>query len=137
MSRGLLGPEDASILLFIEPLDPAHPKAVVIEIKLFGGIDGVADLDSLTDIGGGDFVEGAFETDGGIVIDDPFVADEEDFIELLSGEPSDQDPSYGGVITVDRPLLNPGMKFMVIIVLKPERKGFVQFLQAKTLMESR
>jgi hypothetical protein len=137
MSRDLLGPKGAGILLFIEELDLAHPNTVVIEVELLGGIDGVADLDPLTDIGGGDLVESPFEADGGIVIDDPFVADEEDFIELLSGEPSDQDPAHGAVITIDGPLLNPGVEFMVIIFLKPETKGFVQFLQGETLLESR
>jgi hypothetical protein len=80
MRRGLLGPKGASILLFIEPLDSAHPKAVVIEIKLLGVIDGVADLDPLADIGGGDLVEGTFEADGGIVIDDPFMTDKKDLV---------------------------------------------------------
>ncbi len=80
MGRDLLGSKGAGILLFIEQLDPAHPKAVVIEVEILGGIDGVADFDPLTDIGGGDLVERTFEADGGIVINDPFVADEKDFI---------------------------------------------------------
>lgn len=80
MSRDLLGSEGAGIFLFIEQLDFAYPNAVVIQVELFGDIDGVTDLDALTDIGGGDLVERTFETDGGIVIDDPFVADEKDFI---------------------------------------------------------
>jgi hypothetical protein len=137
MGRDLLRPEGASILLPIKQPDLTNPNTVVIEIELLGGIDRVADLDPLTDIGGGDFIERTFEANGSIVIDDPFVADKKDFIELFSGEPSDQDPTHGGVITVDRSLLNPGVKFMVIIVLKPERKGFVQFLQGKTLLETR
>jgi hypothetical protein len=80
MGRDLLRPEGAGILLFIEQPDLAYPKTVVIEVDLLGGIDRVTDLDTLTDIGGGDFVERTFEADGGIMIDDPFVADEKDFI---------------------------------------------------------
>ena len=80
MGRDLLRPEGAGIFLFIEPPDLTHPNTVVIEIELLRVIDRVADLDSLTDIGGGDFVERTFEADGGVVINDPFMADEKDFI---------------------------------------------------------
>jgi hypothetical protein len=80
MGRDLLRPEGAGILLFIEQPDLAHPNAVVIEVELFRVIDGMTDLDTLTDIGGGDLVERTFEADGGIVIDDPFMADKKDFI---------------------------------------------------------
>jgi len=80
MGRDLLGSEGAGIFLFIEQPNFAYSNAVVIEIELFGGIDGMADFDPLTDVGGGDFVKGPFEADGGIVIDHPFVADEKDFI---------------------------------------------------------
>jgi hypothetical protein len=83
MGRDLLGSEGTGILLFIEQLDSTHPNAVIIEVELFGGIDGVADLDTLTDVGGGDLVERPFKADGGVVIDHPLVADEEDFIQLL------------------------------------------------------
>ena len=122
MGRDLLGPEGAGIFLFVEQLDPAHPNAVVIEVELFGVIDGVADLDALTDIGGGDLIESALEADGGIVIDDPFVADEEDLIELGPGEPSDQHPAHGGVIAVDGSFLDAGVEFMVVVVLEPESR---------------
>ena len=66
-----------------------------------------------------------------------FVADEKDFIELLSGESSDQNPAHGGVITVDGSFLDAGVKFKVIVLLEPEGKGFVQFLQGEPLLESR
>jgi hypothetical protein len=80
MGRDLLRPEGAGILLFIEQPDLAHPNAVVIEVELFRVIDGMTDLDTLTDIGGGDLVERTFEADGGIVIDDPFMTDKKDFV---------------------------------------------------------
>jgi hypothetical protein len=80
MGRDLLRPEGAGILLFIEQPDLAHPNTVVIEIEFLRVIDRVADLDTLTDIGSGDLVERTFEADGGIVIDDPFMADEKDFV---------------------------------------------------------
>jgi len=56
-----LGPEGAGIFLFVEQLDPADSNAVVIEVKLFGLIDRMADLDPLADIGGGDLIESALE----------------------------------------------------------------------------
>jgi hypothetical protein len=137
MGGGLLGSEGAGIFLFIEQLDSAHPKAIVIEVEFFGGIDRVADLDPLTDIGSGDLVERAFEADGGIVIDDPFVADEEDLIELGPGEPSDEHPAHGSVIAIDGSFLDAGMEFMVIIILEPESKGFIEFIESHSLLESR
>ena len=89
MGGDLLGSEGAGIFLFIEQLDSAHPKAIVIEVEFFGGIDRVADLDTLTDIGSGDLVQRTFKANGSIMIDDPFVTDEKDFIQLLSGESAD------------------------------------------------
>ena len=80
MGRDLLRSEGAGVLLFIEQPDFTHPNTVVIEIELLRVIDRVADLDALTDIGGGDLVKRTFEADGRIVIDDPFVADEKDFV---------------------------------------------------------
>jgi hypothetical protein len=137
MGRDLPGSEDAGIFLFIEQPDFAYSNAVIIEIELFGGIDGMSDLDPLTDVGGGDFVEGAFEADGGVVIDDPFVAQEKDFIQFLSGEPSDQDVAHGGLITVDGSFLDAGVEFMVIIVLEPEGEGLVEFIESHCLLQTR
>jgi len=94
MGQDLLGTEGTGIFLFVKQSDLPYSNTVVIEVEFFGVIDRVADLDPLTDIGAGDLIEGAFsarggsdlvgETDGGIVIDHPFVANEEDLIQLLS-----------------------------------------------------
>ena len=80
MGQDLLRSEGAGILLFIEQPDLTHPNTVVIEVELLRVIDRVSDFDTLTDIGGGDFIERTFKADGGVVIDDPFVANEKDFI---------------------------------------------------------
>jgi len=109
MSGELLRSDGASILLLIKQLDFAYTQAIVIEIELFGGIDGVADLDVLVDIRGGDFIESSLEANRGVVIDDSFVADEKDFIQLLSGEPSDEQSAHGAVIAVDGPLCDAGV----------------------------
>jgi hypothetical protein len=137
MSGDLLGPEGAGIFLFIEQLDPGHANAIVIKVDLFGVIDGVADLDPLTDIGGGDLIEGALEADGGVVIDHPFVADKEDLIELGPGEPADEHPAHGAVIAVEGSLPDAGVEFMVVVVFKPQREGFVDLLQGEALLETR
>jgi len=134
MSRDLLGSEGAGIFLFIKQLDPADPKAIVIEVEFFELIDGMADLDPLADIGGGNLIESALEANGGIVIDHPFVSNEEDLIKLGSGEPSDEHPTHGSVIAVDGSFLNAGVEFMVVVVLEPESEGFVQFLQGYPLL---
>jgi hypothetical protein len=137
MSRNLLGPEGAGILLLVEQLDSTHSNAIVIEVELFGLIDRMADFDPLADIGGRDFVESALEANGGVVIDDPFMADEEDLIEFAPGESSDEHPAHGSGITIDGPILDAGVEFMVIIVLQPESEGNVEFLEGHPLLESR
>jgi len=137
MSGDWLGPEGAGILLFVKQLDSAYSKAVVIEVELFGVIDGVADLDALTDIGGGDLVERTFEADGGVVIDHPFVADEEDLVELGPGESADQRPAHRAVIAVDRSFPDAGVKFMVIVLLEPESKSFVDLFQGDAFLDAR
>lgn len=132
-----LGLEASGILPFVESFDSSDSDSIVIEVEFFGLIDGVADFDSLTDVGGWDFIEGAFEADGGIVIDDPFVSDEEDLIEFLSGESSDEDSGEGGMVAVDGPLINPAMELLVIIFPEPEREGFIEFLETELLGKSR
>jgi hypothetical protein len=42
----------------------------------------VADLDTLTDVSRRDFIDPAFKADGGIVVNDPFMANKKDFIQL-------------------------------------------------------
>jgi hypothetical protein len=83
--RDLLGPEGAGVFPFIEQFDPADADPVVIEVEFLGLIHRVAELDSLADVGGGDFIDRALETDGGVIIDDPFVADEKDLIQFGLG----------------------------------------------------
>src|SRR5512139_4219757 len=137
MGRDLLGPEGAGIFLLVQQLDPADPNAVIIEVKLFGLIDRMADLDPLPDIGGGDFIKSALEANGGVMIDDPFVADQEDLIEFGPREPADKHPTHGSVIAIDRSFLNAGVEFMVVVVLEPESEGFIELLQGHSLLENR
>jgi len=137
LGEDLLGAEGAGIFPFIEQFDPADADTVVIEVELFGVIDGVADFDALADIGGGDLIEGTFETDGGVVIDHSFVAEEEDFIEFGPGEAADGDAAGGGVIAVHGALADAGVDFMVVVFLEPETEGLVQFFQGEALLEAR
>jgi hypothetical protein len=137
MGQDLLRSEGTGILLFVKQSDLPYSNTIVIEVELFRSIDGVADLDALTDIGGGDLVERTFKADGGIVIDDPFVADEKDFIQLLSGESSDQNPAHGSMITVDGSFLDARVEFMMVVILEPQCEGFVKLLQSHSFLESR
>ncbi len=86
-----LWPEGASVFLFIDQFDLAHPESIVVEVEILGVVDGVTNLDALTDIGGGDLVDGALEADGGVIIDDAFMADEKDLIEFSAGKSADGD----------------------------------------------
>ena len=131
-----MGAEGAGIFPFIQQFDPTDPDAVIVEVEFFGGIDGVADFDALADISGGDFVEGALETDGGIVIDHAFVAEEEDFIEFGPGESADGHAAGGGVITVQGAFADAGVYFVVVILLEPESEGLVQVLQGEAFLEA-
>jgi hypothetical protein len=59
----------------------------------------VSDFDALADKGWGYLIDGAFEADGGIVVDDAFVAQEEDLIEFSFGQSGDGDPLSSLYIT--------------------------------------
>jgi hypothetical protein len=111
------GSKGAGVFRFIHEFDPAHPNGIVIEIKLLGVIDGVADFDALTDIGRGDLIEIALEADGGIIIDDALMADEEDLIQFALGEPADGHPGSGETVAVDGPLIDAAMYFMEVVLL--------------------
>jgi hypothetical protein len=128
--------EGAGVFSFIQELDPAHPDVIVIEVELLGIVDRVTELDSLADVGLGDFVEGAFEADGGIVIDHALVADEEDLVEFGLGESTDLHPGDGGIVAVDGFIVDATMKLMVVVVLEPEPEGLVDLLKAEGLLEA-
>ena len=87
-----LGTEGASVFFFIEQFDSAHPDAVIIEIEILGVVYRMADLDFVADICRGYLVDCPFEADGGIVIDQSFMSDEEDLIEFGPGKSADEDP---------------------------------------------
>jgi len=87
-----MGTEGAGIFFFIHQFDSAHPDAVVIEVELLGVVNGMSDLDFVSDIGRWYLVQSPFEADGGIVIDQSFVSDEEDLIEFGAGKSADGDP---------------------------------------------
>ena len=78
----VLRPECAGILLFVHQLDTADPDIVVIEIKVIRIIDGMSYFDSLADICGWHLIDCALEADGGIVVDDSFVAHEKDLVQF-------------------------------------------------------
>ena len=122
------GPEGACVFPFVHELDSAHPDAVIVEEKRIGVIDGVTDLDALTDIGGWDLVDGALEADGGIVIDDAFVADKEDLVELCLGKPPDGDSGDGCIVAVNGPLTDAGVDLVVVVVPEPEPEGLIELV---------
>ena len=132
----LLGPEGTGIFLFIHLFDSAHPHITVIEIKVLGVIDGVSDLDSVSDIGRGDLIEAPFEADGGIVIDHAFIADKEDLIQLRLGESSDGHCVDGGIVAIHRSLPNAGMQLVVVVLLEPQPEGLVEFFEADLPLHS-
>jgi hypothetical protein len=80
-----VGAEGMGVFFFIQLLDSAHTDGVVIEVEFPGLIDGMADLDFLSYIGGGYFIEGAFKADGGIIVNHAFMADEEDLVQFGLG----------------------------------------------------
>jgi hypothetical protein len=77
-----VGSKGTCVFLFIHQINSSYPHTVVIEIELVGIIDGVSNLDTLSNIGKGHLIDRAFEADGGIVIDYAFMADEEDLIQF-------------------------------------------------------
>ena len=131
----LLGPEGTGVFLFIHQFDSSHPHITVIEVKVLGVVDGVSDLDSMSDIGRGYLIEATFEADGGIVIDHAFIADEEYLIQLRLGESSDGHSVDGGTVAIHRPLPDAGMQLMVVVLLEPQPEGLVEFFEADTLLD--
>jgi len=89
----------------------------------------VADLDTVPDISGRDFIKVALEADRGIVVDDPLVSDEEDLIQFAFGKPTDRHPCDGGVVAVHGALADAAMELIMVVLLKPQPKGVVEFIQ--------
>jgi molybdopterin biosynthesis enzyme MoaB len=115
----LLRPEGTGVFFFIHQFDSSHPHITVIEVKVLGVVDGVSDLDSVSDIGRGDLIKATFEADGGIVIDYSFIADEEDLIQLRLGESSDGHSVDRGIVAIHRSFSDAGMQLVVVVVLEP------------------
>ena len=80
-----LGPEGTGIFLFVQEFDFAHPHAIVVEEELLGIIDGMTEFYFLADVGCRNLIDGALEADGGVVIDHPFMTDEEDLVQFGLG----------------------------------------------------
>jgi hypothetical protein len=131
-----LRPEGTGIFSFVHQLDSSHPHVVVIEVEFLGIVDGVSDLDTVSYIGRGDFIDGSFKADGGIVIDDPFMSDEEDLIQFGPGQSSDGDPVDGGIVAVERSFSDAGVELMVVVVLEPQPEGFIEFIQSDILLDA-
>ena len=131
-----LGSEGAGVFLFVQELDGANPYAVVVEVELLGVVHRVSELDFLPDVCGRHLIEGAFEANGGIVIDDPFVANEEDLIEFGLGEASEFYPGYGCVVAVDGFIADAVMELVVVIFLESKPKSLVEVLARDALLDS-
>lgn len=59
---------------------------------------------------------------GCIVIDDPFMADQKDFIQLGSGKSADHNLWKGCIVAVDGTFTNTGVDFMMVVIPEPESK---------------
>jgi len=131
-----LGTEGAGVFLFIQELDFTNPHAVVIEVEILGVIDGVAEFDLWSDIGRGHLIEGAFETDGGVIIDEAFVADEEDLVEFSFREATELYPGYGCIVAVDGFISDAVMELVVVVLLEPQPESLVEFLESDSLLDA-
>jgi hypothetical protein len=130
-------PEGTCVFLFVHELDSSYSEAVIVEEKRIWVIDGVTDLDALTDIGGGDLVDGALEADGGIVIDDAFVADKEDLVELCLGKSPDGDSGDGCIVAVNGPLTDAGVDLVMVVVPEPEPEGLIELMDGDPVLYPR
>jgi hypothetical protein len=131
-----LGPKGAGVFSFVQEFDFAHPHAAVVEEEFLGVVDGVAEFYFLTDISGGHFIEGALETDGGVVVDKAFVADEENLIELGLGQAAQLYPGQGGIVAVDGFIIDAGVELMVVVFLEPQPESLVEVLERDALLDT-
>ena len=86
----------------------------------------------MSDIGRGHLVQRTFEADGGIIVNNAFMADEEDLIQFRPGESSDGHCFHRGIIAIDRSLPDACMQLVVIVLLEPQPEGLVEFFEADT-----
>jgi len=77
------------VLPFINKFKTADPDVFIVEIKFLTSIYWMADINTLPDVCGGDFVDISLKTDGGIVIDHPFMPNKKYFIQLRFSRPGD------------------------------------------------
>jgi hypothetical protein len=122
--------------LFVQELDFAHPHAAVVEEEFLGVVDGVAEFYFLADVGGGHFVEGALETDGGVVVDEAFVADEEDLVEFGLGQAAQFYPCKGGIVAVDGFIIDAAVELVVVVFLEPQPESLVEVLERDAILEA-
>lgn len=129
-------PECSGIFFFIDQFDSADPDAIVIEVEFLGIVHRMSDFDFMADIGWRDLIDSALKADGGIVIDQTFVSDEEDLVEFGPGKPADGNPFYGGIVSVNGPFTDAVMELVMVVFLKPEPKGLIEFVQGDALLDS-
>ena len=77
--------EYPGILSFVNEPELSHADIRIIQIQVPVVVNRVTDLDTLADVSRRDFIDPAFKADGGIVVDDPFISDQKDFIQLGFG----------------------------------------------------
>jgi hypothetical protein len=95
----------------------------------------MTEFNFLADIGRRDFIKSTLEADGGIIIGDALVTDEEDLIEFGFGEPADFDSGNGGIIAIDGSIVDAGMVFMVVVILEPDPKGLIEVIEGDTVLD--
>jgi hypothetical protein len=124
------GFEGAGVFPFIHEIDPSHPQAIVIEKEFLRVVDGVSDLDSLSDISRGDFINAPFKTDSGVVIDHAFMADEKDLVQFGLGKSPNGYSFNRDVIPIDGPFSDTGVQLVMILIIEPKPEGLIEFVQA-------
>jgi hypothetical protein len=74
--------ESLCILPFINEFETTDPDVFIIEVKFLVGIYRMTDINTLSDISGGDLIDISFKADGGIVVHHPLMPDKKYFIQF-------------------------------------------------------
>ncbi len=104
-----MGLKSPCVLTFINEFETANPDILIIKIQFLVRVYWMTNVNTLPDIGGGNFKNIPLKTDGGIIVDDPLIPGKKYFIQFRLGRPGDIGMADRPVVTVNGTFVYAGM----------------------------